>query len=365
MTTLGIVGAGQLGRMMALAAAPLGVDCVFLDPADNACGLSFGGHIDGAFDDLAAITRLGQAVDVATFEFENIPATAVARLAEAVPVFPSAQVLATARDRWAEKTLFRAQSIPLPPVAQVDSQGDLDDAVTKIGLPAVLKTRTLGYDGKGQKVLLTAGDVTGAWAELGSVPCVLEGFIAFDDEVSCLGVRGRDGELRFYDLVQNEHYLGILSRSQPIRHHPLQAKAEAYATRVMNALDYVGVMAFEFFRLGDELIANEIAPRVHNSGHWTIEGAIVSQFENHVRAVCNLPLGSTETREEVLMLNVYGKRPDVLNLLRIPGVNWHDYTKEARPGRKIGHVTVQATNSADLVERAAAAEACLQNTRGN
>lgn len=364
MKTLAIIGGGQLGRMMALAAGPLGIRTVLLDPNTDACGGRFGEHMPAGFDDLEAMTQLAGRVDAATFEFENIPPASIARLAERIPVAPPARALATARDRWAEKSMFRDLDIALPPVARVDSQVDLEAAVHETGLPAVLKTRTLGYDGKGQKVLRKPQDLSGAWVELGSVPCVLEGFVDFDEEVSCIGVRSADGELRFYDLVSNQHDDGILFRSRPLRAHPLQRLAEDYTGRVMDQLDYVGVMAFEFFRIGDQLLANEIAPRVHNSGHWTIEGARTSQFENHVRAVCGLPLGDTETREAVLMLNVYGGRPDVEALLAIPGVSWHDYEKAPRPGRKIGHVTIQANDDAQLADREQAALVCLRNKRG-
>lgn len=363
MKRLGVVGGGQLGRMMALAAGPLGIRTLVLDPGEEACARHVAHHVLGAFDDPEAVEQLAESVDVATFEFENVPAESVARLSRSVPAWPPAGALAVARDRWSEKTLFRDQSIPLPPLARVDSQADLELAITTVGLPAVLKTRTLGYDGKGQAVLRSQADVTGAWSDLGEVPCVLEGFVEFDDEFSCIGVRNEQGDTRFYELVRNEHRDGILYKSVPQSDHPLQARAESYTAKVMSALDYVGVMAFEFFRCGDELVANEIAPRVHNSGHWTIEGAWVSQFENHVRAVCGLPLGSTGTRGPVVMLNVYGDRPDVMKLLALPGVAWHDYDKTPRAGRKIGHVTVQAADEATLSERVAEAEACLNNVR--
>lgn len=361
---LGIVGGGQLGRMMALAAAPLGIRCLVLDPGSNACAAQVATQIQADYGDSSAIAALANQVDAATFEFENVPPAAVEQLSQAVPAYPPSAALATARDRWAEKSLFRDLNIDLPPVARVDSQADLDRAVSDIGLPAVLKTRTLGYDGKGQKVLRSPDDLPGTFAELGEVPCVLEGFIDFDGEMSCIGVRSSTGELRFYDVVTNEHRAGILYRSQPQPGHPLQALAEDYTARVMTELDYVGVMAFEFFCVGERLLANEIAPRVHNSGHWTIEGADCSQFENHVRAVCGLPLGSTQTRAEVVMLNVYGARPDVERLLALPGVCWHDYTKVPRPGRKIGHVTIHAASAAQLAAREQAAAACLRNERG-
>ncbi|MEC9482356.1 MAG: 5-(carboxyamino)imidazole ribonucleotide synthase, partial [Halomonas sp.] len=264
----------------------------------------------------------------------------------------------------AEKTLFRELDIPLPPVARIDSQADLDAAVADIGLPAVLKTRTLGYDGKGQKVLREADDVTGAFDELGGVPLVLEGFVDFDHEVSVIAVRGRDGEIRAWPLVRNEHRQGILHRSAPQPGHPLQALAEDYAGRVLARLDYVGVMAFEFFVTGDALLANEIAPRVHNSGHWTIEGAETSQFENHLRAIAGLPLGSTTRLAPCAMLNVVGAFPERDAVLAVPGTRWHDYGKAPRPGRKIGHVTVLADSEAQVQERLAAVERLLANDLG-
>ncbi len=361
---LGIVGGGQLGRMLALAAAPLGIRCTFLDPSDSSCAGYLGGQIVADYGDASALDQLLKTVERVTFEFENVPPDAITRLADAVPAFPPPQALATARDRWAEKTLFREQGIPLPAIAAVDSQADLEKAVAETGLPAVLKTRTLGYDGKGQKVLRTAADVAGAFAEVGKVPAILEGFVDFDDELSCIGVRAADGEIRFYDLVRNTHDNGILFLSEPQPGHPLQPLAETHTRRVMEALDYVGTMAFEFFRQGDRLIANEIAPRVHNSGHWTIEGAVTSQFENHIRAVCGLPLGDTAMRQPVAMLNVYGQHPNAEALLALPDVHWHDYDKGPRPGRKIGHVTVLADDDQTLSSRLQQAQALLRNERG-
>ncbi|WLD58216.1 5-(carboxyamino)imidazole ribonucleotide synthase [Salinispirillum sp. LH 10-3-1] len=362
--TLGIVGAGQLGRMMALAAAPLNIRCVFLDPARDACASAYGDQLVADYDDLEAATVLAGQADAATFEFENVPPSTVAAIAEQIPAYPPALALATSRDRWLEKSMFQRLNIPIPPIARVDSQSALVAAVQDIGLPAVLKTRTMGYDGKGQKVLRHAADLENAVAELGNVPLILEGFIAFDDELSCVAVRSADGDFKCYDLVLNEHQDGILYRSAPQATHSLQGHAADYVKRVMEELQYVGVMAFEFFRLGDSLMANEIAPRVHNSGHWTIEGAETSQFENHVRAVCGLPLGDVATRGAVTMLNVFGGHPDIGGLLRLPGVHWHDYDKAPRPGRKLGHVTVTAADPATLQIRVAAAEQCLRNDRG-
>lgn len=361
---IGVIGGGQLGRMLAEAGAGFDARFVFLDPSDSACAAVHGRHVQADWDDTAALEQLLAHSDVITFEFENVSSDVVAMLAEQRPAYPPARALATARDRWSEKSLFQSLDIPLPPVAKIDSQADLDAAVVEIGLPAVLKTRTLGYDGKGQKVLRQTGDVTGAFTELGSVPLVLEGFVDFDHEVSVIAVRGRDGETRVWPLVRNEHRQGMLHRSVPQVDHPLQAQAEDYANRVLAELDYVGVMAFEFFVQGETLLANEIAPRVHNSGHWTIEGAETSQFENHLRAVCGLPLGSTARLAPCAMLNVIGALPERDAVLAIPGTRWHDYGKAPRPGRKIGHITVLAASEAQLQERATAVERLLTNDLG-
>ncbi|MCH8529959.1 MAG: 5-(carboxyamino)imidazole ribonucleotide synthase [Saccharospirillum sp.] len=361
---IGVIGGGQLGRMMALAALPLGIRLVFLDPSDSACAGATGVLIQGQYDDAEAVSRLLAETRRVTFEFENVPPATIAQIAEQQPAYPSAQALATARDRWAEKALFQRLGIALPPVAAIDSQSDLEHAVTQIGLPAVLKTRTLGYDGKGQKVLRNAEDVIGAFAELGSVPLVLEGFIDFDHEVSCIGVRAIDGEVRCYPLVRNEHRQGMLYRSEPLAMHPLQAEAEAALTAVMDALDYVGVLAFEFFVQAERLLANEIAPRVHNSGHWTIEGSPASQFENHIRAIAGLPLGETRQTQPVAMYNLIGQLPDLAAVLAIPGCHWHSYDKAPRAGRKLGHVTVTAATQEALEQRCFALEALLCNDLG-
>nr|WP_298412300.1 5-(carboxyamino)imidazole ribonucleotide synthase [uncultured Halomonas sp.] len=364
MLRIGVVGGGQLGRMMAEAGAGFDARFTFLDPTDSACAALHGRHIQADWNDSAALESLAQASDVVTFEFENIKADAVARLAAQCPAFPPAKALATAQDRWAEKSLFRSLDIPLPPVARIDSQGDLDDAVAEIGLPAVLKTRTLGYDGKGQKVLREPEDVSDAFDELGAVPLVLEGFVDFDHEVSAIAVRGRDGETRTWPLSRNEHRQGMLHCSIPDPGHPLQALAEDYISRVLTELDYVGVMAFEFFAVENALLANEIAPRVHNSGHWSIEGAATSQFENHLRAVAGLPLGTTKRLVPCAMLNVIGALPERDAVLKISGTRWHDYGKAPRPGRKIGHITVLASSNEQLAERIEAVEKLLVNDLG-
>ncbi|WP_313295103.1 5-(carboxyamino)imidazole ribonucleotide synthase, partial [Pseudomonas sp.] len=274
---IGVIGGGQLGRMLALAGTPLGMNFAFLDPAADACAASLGEHLLAGYADQDALRQLANDVDLVTFEFESVPAETVAFLSQFVPVYPSAEGLRIARDRLFEKSMFRDLGIPTPAFADILSQQDLEAAVASIGLPAVLKTRTLGYDGKGQKVLRQPQDVAGTFAELGSVPCLLEGFVPFTGEVSLVAVRARDGETRFYPLVHNTHVDGILRLSVASAAHPLQSLAEDYVGRVLKQLDYVGVMAFEFFEVDGGLKANEIAPRVHNSGHWTIEGAECSQ----------------------------------------------------------------------------------------
>jgi len=352
---IGIVGGGQLGRMLALAGLPLNMRFSFLDPAIDACAAALGTHICAAYDDPQALRQLGESVDVVTFEFENVPSETVDFLAQFVPVFPNGEALRIARDRWLEKSLFQELGIPVPAFANVLSQADLEVAIQQIGLPAVLKTRTLGYDGKGQKVLRNSAEVVGAFAELGQVPCILEGFVPFDGEVSLIAVRGRDGQTRSYPLIHNQHKDGILRLSVVSTAHPLQALAEDYARRVLDKLGYVGVLAFEFFEVEGGLKANEIAPRVHNSGHLSIEGSECNQFENHLRAIAGLPLGSTAKVGESAMLNCIGSVPPAPKVASIAGAHLHHYGKAFKPGRKVGHITLCAGDKAGLDERLAAA----------
>ena len=356
---IGVIGGGQLGRMLALAGTPLDMNFVFLDPAPDACAAALGEHLLAGYDDPEALRRMAESVDLVTFEFENVPAETVAFLAKYVPVYPAAEPLRIARDRWFEKSLFKELGIPTPDFADIQSQADLDAAVAAIGLPAVLKTRTLGYDGKGQKVLRQPADVTGAFAELGSVPCILEGFVPFTGEVSLVAVRGRDGETRFYPLSHNTHVGGVLNLSIASSAHPLQTLAEDYISRVLTKLDYVGVLAFEFFEVDGGLKANEIAPRVHNSGHWTIEGAECSQFENHLRAVAGLPLGSTAKVGESAMVNFLGSVPPTEQVIRIADCHLHHYGKAFKAGRKVGHATLRCKDSATLQARIAEVQALI------
>lgn len=345
---VGVVGAGQLARMLALAGIPLGLRFVFLDPAADACAAPLGEHLRGGYDDRDLLARLAEQADIVTYEFENVPEDSIAFLSKRVAVFPDAGSLAIARDRLHEKTLFRELGIPTPPFAAVNSLADLTRAVAQIGLPAVLKTRTLGYDGKGQVVLRRTEDIEPAWARVGSVPLVVESFVSFRREVSVIGVRGRGGETAFYPLAENVHHEGILrvSRSRP--GDPCQAQAQAYVRRLLDHLDYVGVLALELFHVGDALLVNEMAPRVHNSGHWTIEGTETSQFENHLRAILGLPLGGTAAVGHAAMMNFIGELPDPTRVLAVPGAHLHLYGKTPRPGRKLGHATVRARHEDTL-----------------
>jgi 5-(carboxyamino)imidazole ribonucleotide synthase len=356
---IGILGAGQLGRMLALAGYPLDLDFVFLDPAPEACAAPLGEHIYAGYDDDNALAEFCREIDVATYEFENVPAHAAEFVAGRVPLRPAPVALAVGQDRLSEKQLFDRLKIPVPRYMPVATREALDLAVRNVGLPAVLKTRRLGYDGKGQAVLRTPADVDAAWHKLGAGPVpaslILESFVRFDRELSCLAVRGLSGELAFYPVVENLHHDGILRTATPRANDPLQTLAEDYARRVVEHLDYVGVLAFEFFAAasadGGGLYANEIAPRVHNSGHWSIEGAEVSQFENHLRAISGLPLGSTALRGPSVMVNFIGAAPADAALAAIPGVHIHHYGKTPKPQRKVGHATVTAADEVELAAR--------------
>ena len=354
MTTVGILGGGQLARMMALAGAPLGLRFLAMDTSADACAGQFVPMVVGDWRDEAALAEFASRVDVATFDFENVPAESAEWLAARIPVFPAPRALRIAQDRLAEKTLFNELGIGTPAFAAVDTRAGLDEAVARIGLPCILKTRRLGYDGKGQFRLKTPADLDAAWAALGpqapKVGLILEAFVPFEREVSVVAVRGRDGEFRAWPLTENWHRDGILSASMApcAEGAALEPQAVAYARKVAEALDYVGVFALELFVRDGQLLANEMAPRVHNSGHWTIEGAETSQFENHLRAVLGLPLGSTAAVGQSVMLNWIGAMPEAAPVLRSPAGHWHDYGKTSREGRKVGHATLRADDRATL-----------------
>ena len=354
MTTVGILGGGQLARMMALSGAPLGLRFLVMDTVADACAGQFAPMIVGDWRDENALAEFASRVDVATFDFENVPAESAQWLADRVPVFPQPRALAVAQDRLAEKTLFRELDIPVPEFAAIASREDLDVAIAQLGTPCILKTRRLGYDGKGQFRIKSPGDTAAAWDALGAqattVGLILEGFVAFERELSVVAVRGRKGEFRTWPLTENWHVDGVLSASlAPAKTDDALAQtAFAHAKKLAEALDYVGVFALELFCRDGVLLANELAPRVHNSGHWTIEGSETSQFQNHLRAVLGLPLGSTRMVGVACMLNWIGEMPDANAVLGEAGGHWHDYGKEARPGRKVGHATLRADSPDEL-----------------
>lgn len=353
MAAIGILGGGQLARMLALAGAPLGQRFLVVDSAADACAGQVAPLLQADWRDFDALQKFAEQIDVATFDFENVPADTAHWLTEHTQVFPNPSALATAQDRLVEKKLFRDVGLDTPDFAAIDSHADLAVAVKQIGLPAVLKTRRLGYDGKGQFLLRETADVDRAWKALGGVPLILEAFVPFGREVSIIAVRSRSGEFRHYPITRNWHRDGILSASLAPLDDVLEIepRAVAHARSLAERLDYVGVFALELFVHGDRLLGNEMAPRVHNSGHWTIEGTACSQFENHVRAVVGLPLGDTSALGCSVMLNWIGELPDARVVLSEPRAHWHDYGKSSRPGRKVGHATICANDPAEMSER--------------
>lgn len=338
--TIGVLGGGQLGRMLALAGYPLGLECVFYDRHSDACASGLGKMIVGEFDDTNKLTAFAQQVDVATVEFENIPLAALAHVAQTVPVYPAPSALKVAQDRLEEKQLFAALQIPTPAFYVVDDARQLADAFDGHGETLVVKSRRFGYDGKGQLPLTSASQAEAVWKKLGGVPLVAEQRMRFSREVSLIAVRNRRGESRYYPLTENVHHNGILITSRVTYGDALQEVAQQYCKRLMDALEYVGVITVEFFDCDGTLFANEMAPRVHNSGHWTIEGAVTSQFENHLRAILDWPLGDTSARGDCIMFNIIGEQRHPSQFLRIPGSRLHNYGKTPRPGRKLGHVTL-------------------------
>jgi len=369
--TIGILGGGQLGYMLALAGYPLGLHFRFLDPSPEAPVGRIATRITAQFTDRSALKKFAAGLELVTYEFENVPVEAVLFLAEHVPVLPPPAALEAAQDRLNEKRLFQKLGIATTEFAEVADREALDGAVKQIGLPAILKTCRMGYDGKGQWILRTAEDVSRAKSELPaanaaawkrsdteaaqqSTPFLLERLVPFTRELSILAVRGRTGETAVYPLVENHHRAGILRLSlapAPQLDRAIQQSAEEAARRVFDALRYVGVLAIEFFEHEGRLLANEMAPRVHNSGHWTIEGAVTSQFENHLRAVVGLPLGSTSAIGCSAMLNLIGDVPDSAEVLSVRDAHLHLYGKSPRPGRKLGHVTLRASSPEQLASR--------------
>jgi 5-(carboxyamino)imidazole ribonucleotide synthase len=360
--TIGVLGGGQLGRMLALAAVPLGERVRVIDPSADAPAGQVAELISARYEDPAGLERFAEGLSLVTYELESLPVDVVERIAKRLPVRPPPAALAIGQDRWEEKSLFARLSIPTPRFARIDARADLEQAIAEIGLPAVLKTRRFGYDGKGQVVLRTHDTSAASFELLGGRDLILEAFVPFDREVSVIAVRGSSGEVRYYDLVENVHRSGILRLSRvpaSDEARAVEADAQSYIARILTELDYVGVLALELFQVGSKLFANEMAPRVHNSGHWTIEGAETSQFENHLRAILELPLGETSLLGPAAMINLIGSIPDRRAILAVEGAHLHAYGKQPAPGRKLGHVTVRAPSSAQLEARIAAIEASI------
>ena len=352
--TIGILGGGQLGYMLALAGYPLGLHFRFLDPSPETPVGRIAQRVTADYTDEAALEKFASGLELVTYEFENVPVEAAKFLAQRVSVYPPPAALQAAQNRLSEKQLFQKLGIATTELEPVSKHSELDAAIKKLGLPAVLKTCRMGYDGKGQWILRTAKDVAKAKSELPRVPLILERFVPFTRELSVLAMRSRPGEIAFYPVVENHHRGGILRLSlapAPQLDPRLQRAAEDAARRVLESLQYVGVLAIEFFEFNGSLLANEMAPRVHNSGHWTIEGAVTSQFENHLRAVLGLPLGSIGATGYSAMLNLIGELPDSTEVLGVPDAHLHLYGKSPRPGRKLGHVTLRAASPERLALR--------------
>ncbi len=341
--TIGILGGGQLGRMLAQAAYPFGVRvrCFDPDPAASA------GHVSqlvvGNYNDELALKEFSDGLDVVTYEFENVPVETIAYLEKTLKVYPSREALEIGQDRLKEKMFFKELGIPIAETRSAESAEEYFAAIRDLGYPVVVKTRRFGYDGKGQYLLKNERESRKVWEELRRSRVVLEQYIPFDGELSLLTVRSRSGSMAFYPLIRNNHREGILRMSRvPAAAGDLQSLAEQYAQSMMERLEYVGVFAIEFFQHDGKLLANEMAPRVHNSGHWTIEGAVTSQFENHIRAILDYPLGATAVQGSVTMVNLIGRLPDLNGILAIPDVHLHLYGKSPRKNRKIGHITIVA-----------------------
>lgn len=348
-STIGIFGGGQLGRMLAQAALPLGLHCSFYEAGTDCPSAALGQVIDSTQPD--SLMQFVRSADVFSLEFENTPLADADALTAHKALYPPRQALAIAQNRLSEKALFDELSIPVAAYSAIHTLVDLQQAAIRQGLPLVVKTATGGYDGKGQFVVRETAQIEQAWAELGqAAPLVAESFVQFEREVSIIAVRAQDGEVRTWPLAENHHHQGILSHSivPAPQSENLLPVAQDYITRLLNHLNYVGVLTLELFVTKQGLLANEMAPRVHNSGHWSIEGAVCSQFENHMRAVAGLPLGSTELIKPTVMVNIIGQHPDRAEILALNGVHLHLYGKTERPGRKLGHITIMPADSSQL-----------------
>lgn len=351
---IGVLGGGQLARMLALAGIPLGLKFIFLDPSSEACSAGLGEHLQGEYTDKSLLSQLADRCDVVTYEFENVPVEIIDFIAEKTPVFPPAKALEIGQDRLTEKNFFQELGIETAPYAAIESFDDLQEAMKTIGWPAILKTRRLGYDGKGQAVTHSAADLEQSWRQLSGAPAIVEGFVPFQRELSIIAVRNISGFIDYYPLSENMHRGGILRLAKSTKNDVLQDQAESMIYRLLEALDYVGILALELFAVEGRLIANEFAPRVHNSGHWTIEGSETSQFENHLRAILDQPLGATETRGFAAMQNFIGGIPTAKEVLKLNNVHLHLYDKAPRKGRKVAHATVRTDTAEALAGKVTA-----------
>jgi len=356
--TVGIIGGGQLAQMLAGSVRPLGITCTVLDPNPNCCATNEIGQcqqITAPYDDHDALLKLAQSSNVVTYEFENVPGQGAALIAQNATIHPSPTALSVSQDRLSERSMFTELGIDVPPYAQVDSLEDLQAALNKLGTPAILKARTLGYDGKGQVLISDPSMAEQAWGTLGKVPAILDGFIEFERELSIIATRSVNSDIEYYPLSENIHRGGILRLTKaPARDvdEVVATQARTAIESILNHFDYVGTLAVEFFQIGSgstaKLLANEIAPRVHNTGHWTIEGAQTSQFENHMRAVLGMNLGSAQATGHSAMINLIGNEPRPGALNAMPQASIHLYGKEPRAGRKIGHITLNAPTEHEL-----------------
>lgn len=359
---IGVLGGGQLGQMLGQAGISLAAEFTFLDPAEAPSARQVGRHLRAGFADAAGAAALAAGNEVVTYEFEHLDLPTVQAIAATTPVHPHPRILEIVQDRIRQKNFLTAAGIPVAPFMAVETAADLSAALARIGTPCLLKTARDGYDGKGQRLIRDPALAATAWAELGQQRCVLEGFVHFVRELSLISTRGQDGQVVFHPLAENQHRDGILRVSRapaPGATAALQAQAESMARRLLNELSYVGTFTIEFFHVDDSLVVNELAPRVHNSGHWSIEGAVTSQFENHVRALMGLPLGDPAAIGCAAMVNIVGTFPDRRALLALPGVHLHDYGKGERPGRKLGHVTIVDATAVGLEQRLGAVLALI------
>jgi 5-(carboxyamino)imidazole ribonucleotide synthase len=361
---IGVLGAGQLGRMLALAGYPLANRFHFLDTTGRpSAGIGEVTVLTGEADDETRLAAFLERVDLVTYEFEHLPVDLVRAIEAVKPVFPSSEAIRICQDRGEEKALFDRLGIPTPAYRLVGSAAELAAATRELGTPVVAKSVTEGYDGKGQAVIRDPAEAAEAWAAIGHPRLLVEAFVDFVREVSIIAVRGRDGRVAFYPMAENRHEGGILRYSiapMPDLEVSIQQVADDYIRALLDALDYVGVLALELFQTRDgELLANEMAPRVHNSGHWTLDGAVTSQFENHLRAIQGLPLGDTAARQPTCMVNVIGEEGDIAAILSIDDSHLHRYDKAERPDRKLGHVNLLAPNHAKLLAKTRACASLL------